>query len=287
MNADIVIFDLETKRRPGKDHEVAAGKSDCLWSEKAKMGISVGASYCYGDGEYAVYMDDNLPELWQRLAESRLVAGYNILDFDLPLLRAEMENLIRSKPEVWQYPDGVMVALDAQYEGIRKKTYDMYHEAKAAAGAGTYDGGYRVDDVLLATFGQVAMKKGNGAFAPDLHKTGKVGSLVSYCLGDVHRERRIFERCWTGAPLHAMGKDAGKTGFVAAHPLHVLGGDAVLRAQALPYMLDEPYNNLSPAPPHPAVSAAIGARMGEMSDKLQQEQRAGKGEPIPLASDSI
>lgn len=231
---NIVVFDLETKLRPGKPQDIAAGRSDCLWEDKHKMGISVGCAFSWRTGDYTVHLDDNLPDLWKMLHEADMVTGFNIETFDLPLIRAEMANKIGHLVEAQLDPsEGAEQAaslrkamtekLDAQYDSIMSKTYDLYHAIKAGAGADTYDKGYRVDDVLRATWGHEAAKTGNGAFAPDLWKEHKLGELISYCVADVARERRLFERAWHSALFRALGHKEGTESFQVERPQIRLG----------------------------------------------------------------
>lgn len=255
----IVVFDLETKLRPGKPEEIAAGKSDCLWSEKDKMGISVGCAFSYATGEYTVHLDDNLADLWQMLHEADLVTGYNIEAFDLPLLLAEMQNVVRRRPEVFKNPDEILARMKEQYDAIVAKSFDMFPAIKAAAKSDKYAAGFRVDDVLLHTFGRESMKTGNGAFAPDLYKQGKMGELISYCLGDVHRERRIFERMAVVGRVRAMGHRAGQEDILTP-PVPGLNWPAL----DLPHRMDAPmtdearaeFRELMKEPPPPPARTA-------------------------------
>ncbi len=224
---NIIVFDLETKLRPGKREDVAAGRADCQWDEKHLLGVSVGVSFSYRTGDFTVYLDDNMPALWDELARADMVTGFNIETFDIPLIYAEIKNIVMDNESVGVTvreregrvdKDPVLIALDAQLTSIQSKTFDMYHEAKAGAGADTYDKGYRVDDLLRATWGADAAKTGNGAFAPDLYKAGKMGELISYCVADVQRERRLFERFWNVGRLRAAGYKGGAEDFEVRRP---------------------------------------------------------------------
>jgi hypothetical protein len=86
-----------------------------------------------------------------------------------------------------------------------------------------------------------------------LFKDGKMGELISYCLADVHRERRLFERCWTEGNLKAMGFKGGQEEYPVVLPQEYLSintGVTVPRNTPLPFPMDGP---LPPqAPPAPA-----------------------------------
>jgi hypothetical protein len=180
LSKNCVVFDLEIKNP-------IATKED--WKKYAKMGISVGCSYDFSTGEYGVYMDDNLQELVDLINGSSLVTGFNIQEFDLPLLRAtaELMKLNPLKPD-----DEIFV-------------YDIYRESKIGAGADKYAKGFNLDAHLKATFGEHFLKTAHGSEAPVMWQNHKYGKLVDYCLADVHRERMLFEHIWYNGSVKVTG----------------------------------------------------------------------------------
>jgi hypothetical protein len=250
---NIVVFDLETKLRPGQD---------CAWEEKGRMGISVGCAFSYATGDLTVHLDDNLPDLWDLVKGADLIAGYNIIEFDLPLLKATMEAYILSKPEIWKDPAPILAVMWDQYRTMLTRTYDIYLEAKAGAGVDKFAGGFKCDEVLRATWGAGAGKTGNGAMAPDLYKAGKMGELISYCAADVQRERRLFERCWSVGKLRAMGFKAGKEDFSVKAPDEILGFRFADKPP-LPFRLDgDPLPTPAPTAPYIQIVPASLASDG-------------------------
>lgn len=169
---NIVCFDLEIK-------EPIQG--EVTWDRKDLMGISVGVLYDWRDDSKTVYMDDNLPELADRLASADLVTGFNISDFDIPLLNATLA------------PHGV--------QPIAPKVYDPLYWHRQALGGSKFTKGLRLDDHLLGTFGKEAMKIGHGEKAPIWWKEGKLGRLISYCIDDVKKESMLFSHIWDGKPV--------------------------------------------------------------------------------------
>ena len=166
---NIVCFDLEIK-------EPIQG--EVTWNRHDLMGISVGVLYDWLTDEFKVYMDDNLPELAERLAAADLVTGFNISDFDIPLVRATLKA-----------PD------------LNLKVYDPLYWHRQALGGSKFIKGLKLDDHLYGTFGKEHMKTGNGADAPLWWKGGQIGRLVSYCIDDVKREAKLFDHIWKGLPV--------------------------------------------------------------------------------------
>ena len=163
----IIVFDLEIKKEM---------KTGADWARKDLMGISVGVAFDYSSGEYRVFMDDNLQELVDLINDADLVTGFNIDDFDLPLLSAEARVAKLDRP---------LRPLD------NIPTYDLYKVSKAGAGVGKFAKGFNLDNHLEHLFG--INKTRDGAEAPLLWKAGKVGTVIDYCLSDVYRERILFE----------------------------------------------------------------------------------------------
>lgn len=266
---NIAVFDLETKNRPGKQADVDAGRADCLWEEKGKLGISVGVAFSYATGDFSVHLDDNIADLWDMLAKADMVTGFNILSFDIPLLYAEMVNVISGFGGMSQgtrspSPDNVILkALNEQHAAILAKTFDLYPVVKEGAGADTYDKGYRVDDLLRATWGHEAAKTGNGAFAPDLFKAGRMGELISYCVADVQRERRLFERCFSVGTMRAAGYKGGAEEFPVKRPQDILFGPGYIGQ--LPFPLD---GAPEPTPPPSKPYAAPAPKAAPASEEI-------------------
>jgi DEAD/DEAH box helicase domain-containing protein len=196
VGQNIVVFDLEIKETPGEN--------GITWKDHPKFGISVGALFDFKTLEYSVYMDDNLSELTDRLNTASLVVGFNILQFDIPVLKATLENKSKLNENL--------------------PTYDMLYYARLATGwdphdpRSRYPSGLKLDDLLLGTFGPPFVKTGDGALAPSLWKTSQLGRLVTYCISDVNREGKCFRRIWEGRPL--LCKTHGE--LMLKHPKDVM-----------------------------------------------------------------
>ncbi len=77
MPRDIVYFDLETQRTASD----AGG-----WLRKGDMRMSVGVLFSTATRSYQVFSEARVDELIARLRQADLVVGFNLLNFDYPVL---------------------------------------------------------------------------------------------------------------------------------------------------------------------------------------------------------
>ena len=75
---NIVYFDLETQRSFG---DVGG------FSQKGKMGVSVGVTYSTSRGTYEIYPENEMEALGAELVRADLVVGWNHVQFDYPVLQ--------------------------------------------------------------------------------------------------------------------------------------------------------------------------------------------------------
>lgn len=146
-----LILDLETKYT-FRDYDDAK-----------KLGISVVAIYDYKRDLAEVFLEKEINKLFPLLEESSYVIGYNIRDFDLPVLQG-------------YYPGDVF-----QF-GI----FDILEDIKNKIGKRL-----ALNDVLLATLGK--RKTGHGLMAIDYYKEGRWEELKKYCLDDVILTKEVFD----------------------------------------------------------------------------------------------
>ena len=237
---NIVVFDVETKELAPRGEQTEA--------DIAKLGISCACAFDYLTGEYSTYMEDNIGHLWYRLTTAALVVGFNIRRFDIPALYGEVENDLgqsgSAPEELEEFAHSKSLVL--------ANVYDLYEESKIGANAGKYDKGFKCDDHLRALYGWKDMKTAAGAEAPKMYREKRMGELVNYCLGDVHRERRIFEQAWVHGTLKSMGFKGGMEAYRIVTPQEKLCID---RSTRLPYLFDndptrttEPVVHYGPVP---------------------------------------
>ena len=166
---NIVVYDLEIKEQV----ESLPKK----WASRDLMGISVGCAFDYRTMKYRVFMDDNMPELVDRLNEpGTLIVAFNHINFDNKLLR-DTYGLPLLKPDT------------------ELNNYDMMLVSKMGVGVrGAAHKGFRLDDHLMAC--GLATKTANVAEAPIMWQAKKFGTLIDYCMNDVMVERGLFEHMW-------------------------------------------------------------------------------------------
>ncbi|MBI2051600.1 ribonuclease H-like domain-containing protein [Candidatus Roizmanbacteria bacterium] len=146
-----VVLDVETKHtfRDYTSHK--------------KLGISVGAVYDYAKGQSEVFLEEELNTLFRILENASYIIGYNVNNFDIPVLQA-------------YYPGDLS----------RLPAFDILDEIKEKIGKRL-----ALNDVLYATFGK--RKTGHGLDAVNLYKEGKLDELKRYCLDDVALTRELFD----------------------------------------------------------------------------------------------
>lgn len=160
---------------------------ECTWSTYHRMGLSVGCIYDYCDGDYKVYLAGDVYAMAERLSQADLVIGFNIKGFDDNLLSALVPTFDKTRPR-----------------------YDLLEESRLGTGwtpDKPFPKGLNLDSHLQATFGKEFMKTNNGAEAPWLFRTGRMGELITYNIADVKREKRLFEHAVTTGYVKAVGRD--------------------------------------------------------------------------------
>ena len=181
-----IIYDCEIINCiPNKDGSTSPAFTYCAgWHDHANMGISCIGVYDYQDDRYRVFLPDNLDE-FQELARNRdYVAGFNSVQFDDELCRA----------------NGIQI----------RTTYDLLHHVRTAAGEpkvwtrGVSSAGFALENLAQANLGHG--KSGNGALAPELWQKGEQGKVIDYCLQDIQITRRLIEMgaTYSGNPFGGL-----------------------------------------------------------------------------------
>jgi DEAD/DEAH box helicase domain-containing protein len=146
-----IILDLETKHTLKTHNKVN------------KLGISVVGIYDFYDEKLKAFTETDFHKLYPILENASLIIGYNIDQFDLPVLQS-------------YYPADI-----GQFS-----TFDMLEDVRQKIG-------YRLalNDLLFATLG--IKKTGHGLAAIELYRQNKMNELIKYCLSDVDLTRQLFE----------------------------------------------------------------------------------------------
>ena len=109
------------------------------------------------------FLESQLADLYKILENASMLIGFNIVNFDLPVLQA-------------YYPGDV----------TQFKTFDILDDIKEKLGHRL-----ALDDVVRATLGK--KKSGHGLAAIELYKEGKIKELQQYCEDDVTLTRQLFD----------------------------------------------------------------------------------------------
>ncbi|OGK20983.1 hypothetical protein A2866_02600 [Candidatus Roizmanbacteria bacterium RIFCSPHIGHO2_01_FULL_39_8] len=162
-----IVLDLETKHT-FRD-----------FSEHKKLGVTVVGVYDYKDKQCKAFGEKDLNKLFPILESSSYIIGFNVINFDLPVLQG--------------YYPGKLEMLS---------TFDLLDDIRNKIGRRL-----ALNDLLYATLGK--KKTGHGLMAIDLYKEGKLDELRQYCMDDVMLTKELFEHgAQTGevAYLNEKGK---------------------------------------------------------------------------------
>ena len=152
-NRHFLIIDVETQKLV---QEVGG------WDHVDKLGISVACAYDSKTDEFLAFRENELKRLID-LCEQRLVIGYNIRGFDLPVM--------------------VPYGLDPK----RLDVFDIMYDLEAL----TRQRFLKLEAVARGTLG--TGKSADGLMAVEWWKAGQVDKIIEYCTQDVRVTRDIFQ----------------------------------------------------------------------------------------------
>jgi DEAD/DEAH box helicase domain-containing protein len=132
------------------------------WDHVDKLGISVACAYDSKTDQFTSYTEDKLKDLIE-LCEERLVVGYNIRGFDLPVM--------------------VPYGLDPK----KLDVFDIMYDLEAL----TRQRFLKLDYVAKGTLG--IGKSADGLQAVEWWKQGQVQKIIDYCIQDVKVTRDVFQ----------------------------------------------------------------------------------------------
>ncbi|HUP56616.1 MAG TPA: ribonuclease H-like domain-containing protein [Bdellovibrionota bacterium] len=148
-----LVLDLETQRLV---QEVGG------WDHIDKLGISVACAYDSKSDQFLSFKESELPALID-LCYERLVVGYNIRGFDLPVM--------------------VPYGLDVK----KVDAFDIMYDLEAL----TRQRYMKLEYVARGTLG--TGKSADGLMAVEWWKKGEIQKIIDYCLQDVKVTRDIFQ----------------------------------------------------------------------------------------------
>ncbi len=185
---DHVVVDVEIQKTI---EETEGG-----WNATDKLGVAVACVWQYSDQRMRVYGPNDVEALRERLLKADRISGYNILNFDFPVIwgidkKAWEGNCTHlTREQTTEIHDGIKPLL-------KRKTDDMLRRIWQAQGldpdkfSPKSHGGTSLDTVAGATL--AAKKIGHGADAPVWYQQGLIQKVVNYCSDDVCLERDLTD----------------------------------------------------------------------------------------------
>ncbi|MBY0471362.1 ribonuclease H-like domain-containing protein [bacterium] len=152
-NRHFLVIDIETQKLV---QEVGG------WDHIDKLGISVACAYDSKTDQFLSFQENEIKKLID-LCESRLVVGYNIRGFDLPVMAAY--GLDPKRLDVFD----IMYDLEAL---TRQRFLKLEYVARGTLNAG---------------------KSADGLQAVEWWKAGQIQKIIDYCMQDVKVTRDVFQ----------------------------------------------------------------------------------------------
>lgn len=162
---DHVVVDVEIQR---------AVAAPLTWQDTDKMAVAVAVVYEFRTDRFRIFGPDDLDALKARLEKADRISGWNIWEFDFPV--------------IWAMPDRKPVArlYDKCDDGLRR----VYKALGAEQGAQYLrQKGWSLDSVARGTLGVGKIE--SGIDAPRMFQTGQYARLANYCVDDVTLERDV------------------------------------------------------------------------------------------------
>lgn len=183
---DHVVVDVEIQKTI---EETPGG-----WDATDKLGVAVACLWEYKTQRMRVYGPDDVPALRNRLLKADRISGYNIMNFDFPVIwginKQRWLNWDSEKEGPSLYPHGSLKSeLGSKCNDILRRIWiaQGFDPDKWCSGMG----GAKLDDIASATIG--ASKIGNGADAPVWYQAGLVQKVANYCADDTCIERDLSD----------------------------------------------------------------------------------------------
>jgi hypothetical protein len=183
---DHVVVDVEIQRTI---EETPGG-----WDATDKLGVAVACVWEYQTQRMRVYGPDDVEALRERLLKANRISGYNIFNFDFPVIWG-------IDKKTWLVGSGAAGKQYGNEEGslkvlLERRCNDMLRRIWQAQGFNpdvwqSGMGGSKLDDIASATIG--ASKIGNGADAPIWYQAGLIQKVANYCADDVAIERDLTD----------------------------------------------------------------------------------------------
>lgn len=173
-NKDFLIVDIETKTLV----DAVGG-----WKNFKQLEASVACAYDSRTDKFLTYRESELGALAE-LCKERLIIGYNVIGFDLPILE--------------KY--GVPPASELD-------VFDIMIDFHNVSGWKFV----KLEKIAMATLG--VGKSADGLMAVEWWKTGEIDKIIEYCLQDVKVTRDVFLHGLNKGYLEVLKADDTKVKF--------------------------------------------------------------------------
>lgn len=152
---DKIVLDIETKN---SFFDVGSENHNAL--EVSLVGV-----YSYEKDAYFAFFENELDKLGELFKKTRLIVGFFIRRFDLPVLKKHFNFDVTAIP-----------------------TVDLFEDIESRVG-------FRIGLSVLAqtNLGPDRKKTHHGLEAISLYKTGQLEELKNYCLNDVKLTKELYE----------------------------------------------------------------------------------------------
>lgn len=170
MKDGCLVLDLETKR----SFEEVGGRNF------GELGVSVCCIYTYSDNQYRHFLENELGRMENHLLNTKLIVGFNVKRFDLPVLQPYFTVNIENLP-----------------------VFDLLDDL-------TQRLGHRVslDSVAQATLN--VGKTAHGLDAIRFYREGNWEKLKSYCENDVKITKEVFDYGCEQGEVFFFSRDGNK-----------------------------------------------------------------------------
>ncbi len=171
---DHVVVDVEIQKTI---EETPGG-----WDATDKLGVAVACVWEYTGSRMRVYGPDDVEDLRTRLLKADRITGFNIFNFDFPVIFGVPKNQWLENFSV------VKKTLEPKTNDILRRIWQSLNLNPDRFVPRTH-GGYNLDTVTQSTLG--TKKIGHGASAPRWYQEGLIQKVVNYCADDVALERDL------------------------------------------------------------------------------------------------
>jgi len=172
------------------------------WDDHAALGLSIGCLYHYATDHTQFFEPHTLEAtLLALLHDQPLIVSFNGRQFDGPLMAAVYSTQMDLADD-----QGILSRLTQPWQTLWDASYDLLAAIWQVDPERKFERGLNSLDALSQAngFGATAM---DGADAPRRWAQGRVAEVVTYCLTDVWRTRKLFELVWeTGQVLRGDGQ---------------------------------------------------------------------------------